>query len=503
MLFGLLCVAAMTLLPTTVQVPSGYTKLRSSRNSALYSIELPSGGLNYEYAPYLLTLSGSHMQIGYDYAALLSNETSATFQAFMDSVFPQLEDQLLLTAFIDLCWSSFLLKATPKEFLDELEGMRKFSSSLGSSELIPPEVVSTRFYTLANLPADPPNIIAMLENEYEGELPAWLKKDLNKLIALLERIVMGCDAYGVWGSRTVNGLLYTSRNLDYNTDTGITQYKLITVFDVQGSASVYATIGFAFGPGALAGISSAGITVSEMNLDNSQVTFNGLAFPLRLRYVLEHAADLESAMGLWNSTSNTNSFNFLIGSASDASSGNGAYALETILDYTAVFPANSPVERDSVYLCPPGNCTSWTNQVGVVHIGKPLPEAVWRSNHGMNPRVMATQEPLFNDTVFRYDLMFEIFEYLQDSNRLIDDSIAVQIVASLGTKGPNFLTCEQSFDHGENVMSIAYAPGPRADAAGGMIYAAWENFSGAHWRPAACSPYVQIDLTPWFANKQE
>jgi hypothetical protein len=43
----------------------------------------------------------------------------------------------------------------------------------------------------------------------------------------------------------------------------------------------------------------------------------------------------------------------------------------------------------------------WTNATGVVPIGAPLPEAVWRTNHGFAPTVMATQEPLFNDTVFR------------------------------------------------------------------------------------------------------
>ena len=71
---------------------------------------------------------------------------------------------------------------------------------------------------------------------------------------------------------------------------------------------------------------------------------------------------------------------------------------------------------------------------------------------------MKTQEPLFNDTVFRYDLMHSLFSDLEKNESLIDDRIAIQIVATLGTKGRNFLTCNQSFEHGENVMSIAYMP---------------------------------------------
>ena len=70
------------------------------------------------------------------------------------------------------------------------------------------------------------------------------------------------------------------------------------------------------------------------------------------------------------------------------------------------------------------------------------------------------QEPLFNDTVFRYMLQHDLFNALQGTQ--IDDLIAVSIVATLGTKGKNFLSCDPSnFANGENVMSIAYMPGPR------------------------------------------
>lgn len=232
-------------------------------------------------------------------------------------------------------------------------------------------------------------------------------------------------------------------------------------------------------------------------------------------------------MQVWNSTNNTNSFNFLIASAPDALKGNtGAYALETIRNYTGVFPDNSPVEAAATYNCPNTTCHKWTNQSGVVRIGKPLPEAVWRTNHGMNPVVMATQgkitlkasgsvcvclcvlcgvsptscaEPLFNDTVFRYDLMHQLFSELEDNKSLIDDTTAVGIVATLGIKGVDFFSCNQDF-RGDNVMSIAYAPGPRASQQAGSqghFYIAWESGSGASWRPAACSPYVRIDLKDW------
>ncbi len=84
------------------------------------------------------------------------------------------------------------------------------------------------------------------------------------------------------------------------------------------------------------------------------------------------------------------------------------------------------------------------------------------------------QEPLFNDTVFRYFLQHDLIsdltgtpsllqEYRSASPRsvgtAIDDQLAVSIVATLGTKGRNFLTCAQSYQDGENVMSTSVLPG--------------------------------------------
>ena len=93
--------------------------------------------------------------------------------------------------------------------------------------------------------------------------------------------------------------------------------------------------------------------------------------------------------------------------------------------------------------------------------------------------------------------MHDIFERLGESNHLIDDADAVRIVATLGTKGENFLTCDQHFD-GDNVLSIAYAPGERSNGEKfGHLFAAWESGAGPSWRPAACSPFVRIDFDRW------
>jgi len=66
--------------------------------------------------------------------------------------------------------------------------------------------------------------------------------------------------FGVWGSRTNNSDLFTARNLDWNKDTGIARVKMITVYHPEGKYA-HAVCGFAGMVGALAGMSSQGITV--------------------------------------------------------------------------------------------------------------------------------------------------------------------------------------------------------------------------------------------------
>lgn len=465
----------------------------------------------YEYAPYLVDLQGTHYGIGFDYAALLHNETSFELTTFEGSLGLDDAGAALVNKFIDWLWFQFLLEHVPPQFLDELQGMHDYHVKHGSTDLVDTDVVARRFYTVSNLPADPANLLAMLEHDLEEGLPEWLAKDINWIIEQVIKLLMKCDAYGVWGSRTEGGLLFSSRNLDYSSDTGINKYKLVSVLSITdpkyyntadnrpiGGKQV--TLGFALGIGALAGMNANGVTVSEMNLDNSVVTFQGVPFPLRLRYILLQATNLDEALKTWDATNNTNSFNFLIGSATDALNGNnGAKALETIRDFTAKFGANSDVEKNATYDCSDG--CSWTNQTGMVHIGTPLPHAVWRTNHGFNPKVMKTQDPLFKNTIVRYNLMHDLFKGLQQDGTLIGNTEAVGIVATLGTKGgDDWTVCDESqFGSGDNVMSISYAPGKRsANCTGeGYFTMAWESGSGDNWRPAACSTFLEFRLADW------
>mmetsp|Transcript_13535 Transcript_13535/g.42600 ORF Transcript_13535/g.42600 Transcript_13535/m.42600 type:complete len:489 (-) Transcript_13535:28-1494(-) len=431
----------------------------------------------YHHHPLVASLNAATpINLGVAYATLLGTETKETYRSFLSAILgDQPEHQAELGLFLDTLWNLFYAAATPTRYLDELRGMQRVDSAVAD--------VSRRFYVLANMPADSANVVAALEQSLERGWPVGLKALLNTVVAYLERMVHSCDALGVWGNRTLGGSPFTSRNLDYNSDTGINAHKLITVYN-----NAYATVGFAFGLGALAGMSMHGLSVSEMNLDNSDVTLRGLPFPLRLRYVLEEATDLQTARAAWDATNNTNSFNFMIGSAAD----NAALALETVAGFTAFYSADSPVERDATVLCDE-SCHKWTNETGFVHFGRPMPNAVWRTNHAFHPRILETQEPLFNDTIFRYNLIADALDAFAAQETALSATDVLSIVATVGTKGPNFDTCaaQPHKEDGMNVMSIVY------DLAKLTMYTAWESGANETWAPAACSPYVEFDLAAW------
>jgi hypothetical protein len=140
-------------LQPNIVTPLGYNWLRKSNQSTLYKINLPNTRWGYVDPPYLLVLRGSRYQIGYDYATLLHDESLMTLQNFLGALF-NFEEQVMITMFLDYCWNTILSKYTPPEFLEELRGMKDAYQPINPGG-ITVDMVASRFYTLANMPADP------------------------------------------------------------------------------------------------------------------------------------------------------------------------------------------------------------------------------------------------------------------------------------------------------------------------------------------------------------
>jgi len=292
--------------------------------------------------------------------------------------------------------------------------------------------------------------------------------------------------FGVWGSRTQDGSIYTARNLDWAKDLGIAKYKLITVYHPNDGKYAHATLGYLGFTGALAGMSSQGITVHEANLESNDITFGGFPWVLRLRYIMENAQNLQEGKTLWENTNNTVGFNHMIGSASDAKS----VAMETMSGYTAYFLDNDPREQAGVWI----NATNGQQ----TKIGFPIPEAVYRTNHAYDPTILKhftdPYEPT-SWTVQRYLFMYKSFSWYQQQSIKISDLQAINITSIVGDKGrANPHVCSNTTD-GENVLSVTFHPGVQ------QLYVAWEDGTGNTWRPAVCNTYIKIDFNYWW-NKQ-
>eukprot|EP00003_Mantamonas_plastica_P014101 TRINITY_DN2450_c0_g1_i2.p2 TRINITY_DN2450_c0_g1~~TRINITY_DN2450_c0_g1_i2.p2 ORF type:complete len:299 (+),score=110.28 TRINITY_DN2450_c0_g1_i2:442-1338(+) len=288
--------------------------------------------------------------------------------------------------------------------------------------------------------------------------------------------------FGVWGNRT-NGELFSGRNLDWEKDTGIAQFKCVTVYHPTDTGYPHATFGFMGMWGALAGMSSQGLSVHEANLEENEITFDGFPWVLRLRYVMENAKNLQEGIKVWKSTKNTVGFNHMITSASDAKTGGpAAVAMETMYDYTAFFNDNDPREANATYK---GE-----------QIGFPLSEVVWRTNHGYDPTIRQhyewSQSPS-SWSMQRYMMAHDGFKWYDEAKVNIGFEQAINMTSILGDKGHHQFTCTDNTD-GSNVLSVAFQPGAQ------VAWAAWENGHLDSWRPAACNTYVEIDLKPVFAQ---
>ena len=371
----------------------------------------------YDDAPYLLNLapSLSSYDQGYDNGYLLGEKYIENYNSLMIALLGnswwEPIVQGLLGKFLDAQWNKYLSKQLPQEYLDEIAGISAGGKAAGNKQDI--GKIAGRGITLANFPSDLPNLKYIIEDEIkssrnkhhqdEEDTIGMSETELKQLLEYLSNHWQGlsCSMFGVWGSRTSDGRLYTGRNLDWFKDTGISKYKLITIHR-PSNGYAHATIGWVGIWGALTGISSQGITVHEANLESNDITFRGFPWILRLRHVMAYATTINEALSLWNSTNNTVGFNHGFGSAKDGK----AVVLETMKGNTAVFEANDPREQDLV--------------VDGQQIGLAREETVFRTNHGYDSytieHYMWNDTSYYNSSIERYKVFPQMFDGFVASN---------------------------------------------------------------------------------------
>ena len=125
-----------------------------------------------------------------------------------------------------------------------------------------------------------------------------------------------------------------------------------------------------------------------------------------------------------------------------------------------------------------------------------------RTNHAYDPVFLQTavEGPVPDDDSFmRYLLIHDTILMYNDAGVAIGDQQALNITAAVGDKGastlPDFLTCSGPYtSQGENIVSTVFLPAQQ------LLYVAFEHGHGSAHLPAACTPYVLLDMAPWFGT---
>lgn len=529
-------------LPNLIYKATSQTLLRTSNASQLYAVVVP----NYP-APLLIAniTAPTRFQAGYDWGKLLAKENIQNLHRMLNAAFGN--DALLQFVFIvfsKLQYIFYAKNSIPGPFLEELDGVRAAMAEADPKY----KDVSEIALIMASFPGDiKGDIEHLLENELRNlsssssvaatasdlaELRSMHKemhrrirewaassarpREYRQVAAHVIRVALekatrafrrSCSHFGVWGSRTLGGSLFAGRNLDYLAKSGITNSSLITFMHLP-SVTPTAMVGFAALYGGIAGASKAGMFVSESGNDNDDETLRGFSWTLRLRALMEANPPSTAAMRAWmRPDQNTMGMNHGIGVATRF------MELETKQGYTAFFADNDTREANFVVNRSSSNCDAsgeWIPGSPPCHrVGAPMPEAVWRTNHGYDPTWLSTA--MFgripgHDTFTRYMLISEMLKYYEREKIMIGLREAVNLTAAPADKGTisnhgpfagfkRLLTCPAG-PSGSNIVSVTFQSSGNVTV---KLLVAFEIFTPPTFHGvAACNGYLDVDLASFW-----
>jgi len=124
-----------------------------------------------------------------------------------------------------------------------------------------------------------------------------------------------CSLFGAWGKATAaDGHTYQLRALDYEVDAEIQRYPTIIVYAPR-TGHPFANIGWAGVVGAVTGISSIPLAISEIgdSYDAKNDSFDGIPFAFLLRDILQFDENLDAAVARVRNAKRTTSLMYAIG----------------------------------------------------------------------------------------------------------------------------------------------------------------------------------------------
>ncbi len=323
-------------------------------------------------ALHVVHVCGDPEEMGAQYGALVGDETRRIAELLVGLFAGTGLPEALVHHLLDACWEH-LAPHVPDRFLAEMRaietGAKKSGIDLAFDDV-------KRILVMTNLDM----------YKRDERIPEILGIPPEELAAALGEARPACTMFAVWGSRTVDGKLFSLRNLDWVSQTGMDAHRLVSVYRPEGRHG-FVSMGYAGVIGCLAGMNERGITLSEVGAFSVREELDGTPWAIMGRRVLEESDCLEDAIAVIERTRHTIGYNYLIADGEPDTYGTPEFrpraaAFETNYECCETFFDDDPKEH----------AATWSDAQGVEHFyGKPLAEAVMRADTAFGPRARALQ----------------------------------------------------------------------------------------------------------------
>lgn len=232
-------------------------------------------------------LCGDAEQRGTAFGALTDSLMAVQEAAFVGQIREMIPDDgyLRFLRYLTVAYNRNIAHHIPEEYLREIAAMSEFCS---------PE------YDFIGTP-------------YMRQLNYHAAHDIGH--ALQEYMLVGCSAFGAWGSASQQGLI-VGRNFDFHVGDAFARNRVLT-FCRPDTGYGFVSIGWAGMVGVLSGMNEKGLTVT-LNAAKGTVPYSS-ATPVSIlaREILQHAASIDEAYDIASDFRLFVSESFLIGSVVD------------------------------------------------------------------------------------------------------------------------------------------------------------------------------------------
>lgn len=318
-------------------------------------------------------VAGTPDEMGRQYGALVGDKIRCNADRLVGLFTREGLPEELVLLLLAKSWKR-LEAHTPERFLREMAAVAQGASEAGFDVSIED---MQRITTVTNF-----DLYKREERAIEilGEDAAPLLERLSQMDS------MSCTMFAVWGARTVDGKVFASRDLDWASQTGMHEDRLISVYRPVG-ANAFVAMDYAGVMGALAGMNEKGVTLSEVGAFSVREELDGTPWTLMARDVLETADTLEDAVRVIQNARHTIGYNYLVSFGDPARFGTdlfepGAAAFETNFECCETFFEDDPKEHAASWMDSDGN---------EVRYGLPLKQAVMRGDMAFGRHSRALQ----------------------------------------------------------------------------------------------------------------